>query len=184
MQTLCVTKEMTMNSQLKQRQGGSLDLVTSEVIIRTDCESSFLALDRTIEEKLKEAGVKAMQKHKPSVRQQISRTRREWRQNCEGEGSRVGPLRTITARCHSREITCFTPVVCEICCSNDSQITLGFRRAHGRSTVPRRYVPWSEKVFYLEQIEKRSRLKRHVTRGTSSGSKTNLMRQWWARHTE
>ena len=26
----------------------------------------------------------------------------------------------------------------------------GYRRAYGRSRMPRRYVPWSEKVFYLE----------------------------------
>ena len=27
----------------------------------------------------------------------------------------------------------------------------GYRRAYGRSRMPRRYVPWSETVFYLEQ---------------------------------
>ena len=27
----------------------------------------------------------------------------------------------------------------------------GYRRAYGRSRMPRRYVPWSEKVVYLEQ---------------------------------
>ena len=31
----------------------------------------------------------------------------------------------------------------------------GYRRACGRSRVPRRYVPWSEKVFYLEQSNKK-----------------------------
>ena len=31
----------------------------------------------------------------------------------------------------------------------------GYRRAHGRSTMPRRCVPWSEKVFYLEQSKRK-----------------------------
>ena len=31
----------------------------------------------------------------------------------------------------------------------------GYRRAHDRSRVPRRYVPWSEKVFYLEQSKRK-----------------------------
>ena len=31
----------------------------------------------------------------------------------------------------------------------------GYRRAYRRSRVPRRYVPWSEKVFYLEQSKRK-----------------------------
>ena len=31
----------------------------------------------------------------------------------------------------------------------------GYRRAHGRSRLSRRYVPWSEKVFYLEQSKRK-----------------------------
>ena len=31
----------------------------------------------------------------------------------------------------------------------------GYRRAKGRSRVLHRYVPWSEKVFYLEQSKKK-----------------------------
>ena len=46
----------------------------------------------------------------------------------------------------SWRITCFTPMACKICSSNDSQIS-----PYGRSRMPRRYVPWSEKVVYLEQ---------------------------------
>ena len=30
----------------------------------------------------------------------------------------------------------------------------GYRRAYGRSRMPRRYVPWSEMVFYLEQSKR------------------------------
>ena len=31
----------------------------------------------------------------------------------------------------------------------------GYRRAYGRSRMPRRCVPWSEKVFYLEQSKRK-----------------------------
>ena len=31
----------------------------------------------------------------------------------------------------------------------------GYRRAYGRSRMSRRYVPWSEKVFYLEQSKRK-----------------------------
>ena len=31
----------------------------------------------------------------------------------------------------------------------------GYRRAYGRSRMPRRYVPWSEKEFYLEQSKRK-----------------------------
>ena len=41
---------------------------------RTDGASSIVALSTRVGEKLREAGVKAMQKHKLSIRQQISRT--------------------------------------------------------------------------------------------------------------
>ena len=60
-----------------------------EVIIRTDGESSIVALSRRVGEKLREAGVKNNAHHKRSTRQQISRTRREWHQNCERETSHV-----------------------------------------------------------------------------------------------
>ena len=33
----------------------------------------------------------------------------------------------------------------------------GYRRTYGRSGMPRRYVPWSEKVFYLEQSKRKVR---------------------------
>ena len=31
----------------------------------------------------------------------------------------------------------------------------GYRRGYGRSRMPRRYVPWSEKVFYMEQSKRK-----------------------------
>ena len=66
-----------------------LGLGCPEVIIRTDGESSIVALSRRVGEKLREAGVETIAQHKPSMRQQISRTRREWHQNCERENSHV-----------------------------------------------------------------------------------------------
>ena len=39
----------------------------------------------------------------------------------------------------------------------------GYRKAHGRSRMPRRCVPWSEKVFNLEQS------KRKVSKSRRSG---------------
>ena len=60
-----------------------LGLGYPEVIIRTDGESSIVALGRRVGEKLREAGYQGNAKHMPSKRQQISRTRTEWCQNCE-----------------------------------------------------------------------------------------------------
>ena len=70
---------------------------TTEWILGTDGESSTVALGR-------QGGAQ----HKHSVRPQMSRTRREWRQNCERERLHVGMPRTRSARCDSQEITCFT----------------------------------------------------------------------------
>ena len=48
-----------------------------EAIIRTDGESSNVALSWRVGEKVKEAGVNTNAQHKPCTRPQISRTRRE-----------------------------------------------------------------------------------------------------------
>ena len=47
-----------------------------------------------------------------------------------------------------------------------------------------RYVPWSGKVFYLEQSKRKVKSRRSGTRGFSSESKTNLRSPWLERHTE
>ena len=36
----------------------------------------------------------------------------------------------------------------------------GYQRAYGRPRMPRRYVPWSGKVFYLEQSKRKSKSRR------------------------
>ena len=65
-----------------------LGLGYPEVIIRTDGESPIVALSRRVG-KTQRSGCQNNAQHKPSLRQQISRTRREWCQNCERESSHV-----------------------------------------------------------------------------------------------
>ena len=47
----------------------------------------------------------------------------------------------------------------------------GYRRAYGRSGMPRRYVPWSEKVFYLEQSKRKVQVEAKWHEGTFFGIK-------------
>ena len=60
MQTVCAGKELKTNFQLRQQPSGFWDGGYPEVIIRTDGESSIVALSRRVGEKLREAGVKTM----------------------------------------------------------------------------------------------------------------------------
>ena len=117
-------------------------------------------------------------KHKPSVRQQISRTRREWCQNCDRKSSHVGVLCTRTARCDSWEITCFTPVVCKICSSIISRShrgtdgMTGHRRANGRSRVPTSICSLVEKGVLPGAVqEKDPSRSKNGTRRFSPGSR-------------
>ena len=59
----------------------------------------------------------------------------------------------------------------------------GYRRAYGRSRLPRRFVPWSEKVFYLEQSKRKVQVESKRHEGFSSESRMNL-RYVVGRHTE
>ena len=59
-----------------------------EVAIRAHGESSIVALNRRVGETQRSRCQNNAQ-HKPSIRQQISKTRREWCQNCERESSNV-----------------------------------------------------------------------------------------------
>ena len=54
-----------MNFRLRQ-PSGFWDWVIPEIIIRTDGESSIVALSRRVGEKLKEAGVKTMHNTSPA----------------------------------------------------------------------------------------------------------------------
>ena len=47
----------------------------------------------------------------------------------------------------------------------------GYRRAYGRSRMPRRYVPWSEKVFYLEQSKREVLVEAKCHEGIFLGTK-------------
>ena len=47
----------------------------------------------------------------------------------------------------------------------------GYRRASGRSRVPRRYAPWSEKFFYLEQSKKKVQVEAKWHEGIFQGIK-------------
>ena len=42
----------------------------------------------------------------------------------------------------------------------------GYSRVYGRSRTPRRYVPWSEKVFYLEQSKRKVQVEAKLERHT------------------
>ena len=49
--------------------------------------------------------------------------------------------------------------------------TTGYRRAYGRSRMPRRYVPWFEKVFYLEQSKRKVQVEAKWHEEISLGTK-------------
>ena len=51
----------------------------------------------------------------------------------------------------------------------------GYRRALGRSRVPRRYVSWSEKAFYLEQSKKKIQI--DGTKGSSSATRNSFCQE-------
>ena len=59
------------------------------VAIRTDGDSSIVALSRKVGEKLREAGVKTVHNTSPAYDSRSTGTRREWCQNCERESSHV-----------------------------------------------------------------------------------------------
>ena len=73
---LCAAKELKTNFQLRQQPSGFWGLGSPEVIIRTDGESSIVALSRRVGE-IQRSMCQNNAQHKPSMRQQISRTRRE-----------------------------------------------------------------------------------------------------------
>ena len=69
-------------------------------------------------------------------------------------------------------------------CHRGTDGTTGYRRAYGRSRIPRRCVPWSEKVFYFEQSKRTVQVEAKRHEGFSSELKTNLRSLWLQRHTE
>ena len=133
----------------------------SEVIIRTDGESTIVALSRRGGEKLREAGVKTMHNTSPAYDSRSA--------GHAESGVRIVKEKVRTLICFAREMHGVTigksHVSLQWCVRFAAQTIsrshrgtdgmTGYRRAYGRSRMPRRYVPWSEKVFFLEQSKRK-----------------------------
>ena len=95
-----------------------LGLGYPEIIIRTDGESSLVALSRRVGEKLKEAGFQTMHNTSPAY---------DSRSAAHASGFRIVKEKVRTLICFARELhgvrsghhTHFTSVVCKICSSNN-----------------------------------------------------------------
>ena len=138
-----------------------LGLGYPEVIIRTDGQSSSVALSRRVGEKLKEAGVETMHNTSPAYDSRSAG-------HAEG-GVRLVKEKVRTWICFARKLLGVTVGKSHVslpwCVRCAAQIIsrshrgtdgmTGYRRAYGRSRMPRRYVPWSKKVFYLEQSKRK-----------------------------
>ena len=160
MQIVCVAKELKTNFQLRQQPSGFLDWVILKCN-RTGGERSIVALSRSVGEKLKEAGVQTMHNTSPAY---------ESRSPAHAEsGVRILKEKVRTFICFARELHCETVWKSHVslpwCVRFAAQIfsrshrgtdgMTGHRRAYGRSRKPRRYMPWSEKVKYLEQSKRK-----------------------------
>ena len=134
------------------------------VFVRTDGESSIVALGIRVGVKLREAGVKAMQNTSPAYDSTSAGHAESGVRTCEREGSHVGMLRTRTARCDSREITCFTSMMREICRSNNQQISSWNR--------------WNDRLSQsLWSLKSPTSVRPLVGKGVLPGA-------WWERHME
>ena len=138
-----------------------LGLGYPEVIMRTDGESSIVALGRRVGQKFREASVKAMQNTSPAYDSRSA--------GHAESGVRMVKEKVRTLICFAREPHGVTVGKSHVslpwCVRFAAQITsrshrgtdgmTGYRRAFGRSRMPRRWVLWSEKVFYLEQSKRK-----------------------------
>ena len=132
-----------------------------EVTIRIDGESSIVALSRRVGEKLREAGVKTMHNTSPAYDSRSA--------GHAESGVRIVNEKVRTLICFARELHGVTVGKSHVslpwCVRFAAQIIsrsprgidgmTGYRRAYGRSRMPRRYQPWSEKVFYLDQCKRK-----------------------------
>ena len=104
-------------------------------------------------------------------------------------GVRIAKERVRTLVCYTRDLHCvavgkshvslpwcvrFAPQVIRRSHRRTDGMT-GYRRAHGRSRLPRRYLPWSEKVFYLEQSKRKVQIEAKWYEGFSSESMMNVI---------
>ena len=124
-----------------------------EVTIRTDGESSIVALSRRVGEKLREPGVKTMHNTSPAYDSRSA--------GHAESGVRIVKEKVRTLICFARELHGVTVgkshvslpgcvrIAARIICRSHrgTDGMTGYRRAHDRSRMPRRYVP--EKVFYV-----------------------------------
>ena len=130
------------------------------VVIRTDGESPIVALSRRVGEKLKEAGVQTMHNTGPAYDSRSARLAesgvRIVKEKVRTLVCFAGELHGVTiGRSHASLPWCARFVARIISTSHRGTDGMtGCRRAYGRSRMPRRYVPWSEKVFFLEQSKR------------------------------
>ena len=160
-----------MNFRLKQRPPGSWDSVTLEVIIRTDGESSIVALGQKSWRKIQRSPCQSDATHTNPTHYSRSAGHAE-------SGVRIVKEKVRALVCFARdlhggqEITCFTPVLHEICSSNTQQISSWNRW----SDRPSQSL-WSlksptmslgrKRCFTWTSPRERSESKRHDTRGFS-----------------
>ena len=133
-----------------------LGLGYPEVIIRTDGESSMVALTRRVGEKLREASVETMHNTSPAFDSRSA--------GHAESGVRIVKKKARTLICFARELHGVTVgrlhvslpwcvrLVAQILCRSyrGTDGMTGYRRAYGRSRMPRRYVSWS-----LEQSKRK-----------------------------
>ena len=150
-----------MNFQLRKTIKWIFGLGYPEGIIRTLGECLIVALSRRVGETLREAGVKTMHNTSPAYDSRSA----GHAESCV----RIVKEKDRTLICFDRELHGVTvgkshvsPPWCvrfaAQIISRSHRVTDGmtcYRRAYGRSRMPRRYVPWSEKVFFLEQSKRK-----------------------------
>ena len=142
-----------------------LGLGCPEVIIRTDGESSIVALSRRVREKFKETGVKTMHNTSPAY-DSISAGQAESGVRIVKEKVRTltcfaGELHGVTAgKSHVSLLRCVRFAAQKFCISHSGTDGMTcYRRAYARSRMPLRFVLWSGKCKYHASNDVFSRCK-------------------------
>ena len=158
-----------------------------EVIIRTDGESSIVALNRRVGEKPREASVETLHNTSPTYNNRSAR-------HVES-GVRIVKEKVRTLICFARVtiakshvslpwyVRFATRIISRSHRGTDGMTR--YRRAHGRSRMQRRYVLKSEKKYFTWSSPRQSsKSRRSGTMGFSLESKSNLRSLCLERHTE
>ena len=154
-----------------------LGLGNPEVIIRTDGESSIVASSRRVGGKLREAGVKTIHNTSPAYDSRSA--------GHSESGIIIVKEKVRTLICFARElhgVTIGKSLVSLPWCVRIAAQTIsrshrgtdgmtGYRRAYGHSRMPHRYVPWSEKVIFLEQSKRKIQVEAKWHEGIFQGIK-------------